>query len=110
MGLGSSRALINIPVEQLGLPGCDLKVHFNDEVTHQSQTEMSNAATVVVCFVFFSLQDANQVKVAQENGAVFVGGAELIQPVSCSCECSPMQLQHKSLKGQFYSQSVCYLQ
>ncbi|KAG7220428.1 hypothetical protein INR49_003294 [Caranx melampygus] len=26
-------------------------------------------------------EDANQVKVAQENGAVFVGGAELIQPI-----------------------------
>lgn len=28
------------------------------------------------------LQDANQAKVAMENGAVFAGGVELIQPVS----------------------------
>lgn len=32
--------------------------------------------------LFLSLQDTNQAKVAKENGAVFAGGAELIQPVS----------------------------
>lgn len=35
--------------------------------------------TLLPCF---SLQDANQAKVAQENGAVVAGGEELIQQVS----------------------------
>lgn len=45
-------------------------------LTHQDQMLMNNMASL------FFLQDANQVKVAQENGAVFAGGVELIQPVS----------------------------
>lgn len=35
----------------------------------------------IIASVFF-LQDAKQAQVAQENGAVFAGGVELIQPVS----------------------------
>lgn len=31
-----------------------------------------------------SLQDADQVRVAQESGAVLAGGVELVQPVSWS--------------------------
>lgn len=33
-------------------------------------------------WLLFSLQDANQAKVAIENGALFAGGVELMQPVS----------------------------
>ncbi|XP_040897363.1 39S ribosomal protein L1, mitochondrial [Toxotes jaculatrix] len=40
---------------------------------HPFKTEMNK--------VLVFTEDANQVKVAQENGAVFAGGAELIQPI-----------------------------
>lgn len=44
-------------------------------LTHPNVAEMRNFADG------FLLQDANQVKVAMENGAAFAGGAELMQPV-----------------------------
>lgn len=36
----------------------------------------------ILLLLFFFLQDAQQAQAAQENGAVFAGGVELIQPVS----------------------------
>lgn len=79
------RDLIDIPVEQQRLwvitLMCVLTTVMNATggacctLTRPSVIELRN------CADGFLLQDADQVKVAMENGAAFAGGTELVQPV-----------------------------
>lgn len=61
---------------------------------------MSNIASALFCVVvYLFLQDPSQAKAAQENGAAFVGGEELVQQVSYS---NLMEVKVNSQRGRTF--------